>query len=196
MTPQEEKAALRSQLRTLRAEAHAREPDAGERLAERFNPRLFTRYGPVVAGYWPLGDEIDPRPLMARLAGLGAQLCLPRTAADGRMDFRAWSPGAPLEAVRFGLQEPAADAPSCEPGLVLVPLLGFDSSGHRLGHGKGYYDRYLAARRQAGCVFACGLAHEVQHVAGLPGEAHDQRLDWVVTPDRNHPVMLARMAGG
>ena len=82
MTPPELKNALRASLKELREELSARDPDAGEALAERFPEKLLQRFGPVVAAYWPIGSEIDPRPLIARLRSLGATIALPRVEAD------------------------------------------------------------------------------------------------------------------
>jgi 5-formyltetrahydrofolate cyclo-ligase len=77
--------------------------------------------------------------------------------------------------------EPKADQPRALPNVVLVPLLGFDRQGHRLGYGMGYYDQALTELRQAGAVLAIGLAFSAQEVAAIPIEAHDQPLDWIVT---------------
>lgn len=186
------KAALRARLRAVRREAHARDPDAGEALAARFAIKLLTRFGPVVAGYWPIGSEIDPRPLMDRLAGEGASLALPRVESAGAMSFRAWQPGEALDPGPLNLPQPAASAPELTPTLVLVPLIGFDAAGTRLGQGRGHYDRALARLRAQGRAFACGLAFDAQEAEALPREAHDQPLDWLVTPTRNLPLMLAR----
>jgi 5-formyltetrahydrofolate cyclo-ligase len=136
----------------------------------------------VVSAYWPLGDEIDPRPLMEALHLRGHRLALPAIRAAGRpLDFRAWLPGDPLISAGFGIQEPAATAPSVAPRVLLVPLLAFDAAGYRLGYGGGFYDRSLALLRAAGDTLAVGLAYADQQVAAVPREATDQPLDLVVT---------------
>ncbi|MGF1595052.1 MAG: 5-formyltetrahydrofolate cyclo-ligase [Kiloniellaceae bacterium] len=138
--------------------------------------------GIVVSAYWPMGDEIDPRPLMLALAGRGHPLALPALRGAGRpLDFRAWSPGDVLEAAAFGTQEPAARAPLLQPRVLLVPLLAFDAAGYRLGYGGGFYDRSLALLRGSGDILAVGLAFAAQQVAAVPREATDQALDLVVT---------------
>ena len=138
--------------------------------------------GTVVSAYWPLGDEIDPRPLMEALHLRGHRLALPAIRAAGRpLDFRAWLPGDPLTSAGFGIQEPAATAPSVAPRVLLVPLLAFDAAGYRLGYGGGFYDRSLALLRAAGDTLAVGLAYADQQVAAVPREATDQPLDLVVT---------------
>jgi 5-formyltetrahydrofolate cyclo-ligase len=138
--------------------------------------------GTVVSAYWPLGDEIDPRPLMLALHSLGHRLVLPAIRAAGEpLDFRAWQPGEPLVPAGFGTQEPAATAPSVAPSVLLVPLLAFDAAGYRLGYGGGFYDRSLALLRAAGDTLAVGLAYADQQVAAVPRGATDQPLDLVVT---------------
>jgi 5-formyltetrahydrofolate cyclo-ligase len=86
---------------------------------------------------------------------------------------------------RWGIPEPVAPfkAVTCKlPDMVLVPLLGFDRQGNRLGYGKGHYDRFLACTRPD-CL-KVGLAFELSHVPSLPTEPHDLRLDAVVTEER------------
>ncbi len=187
-----DKTELRHRMRTLRAEAAAREPDAPQRLAAAFPMRLLERYGPVVAAYAAINEEIDPLPLVERLMRAGAETCLPRMEPDGTISWRAWSPGEPLERRRFGLAEPPEDAPEVTPTLVLTPLLAFDDRGNRLGYGRGYYDRALARLRQAGRAFACALAFDAQRIDAVPVEAHDQPLDWAVTPSGSIPLFLMR----
>lgn len=184
---------LREQLRELRAELAARDPDAGERLAEKFPMKLLERYGSSVAGYLPIRDEIDPRPLMQKLADAGAQLCLPRVNDDGAgMTYRAWNFGDPLEDRPFGLQEPPASAEIMQPTLILVPLLGFDNAGNRLGYGKGHYDRALGSLREQGRAFACALAFHGQLIDEVPAEQHDQLLDWAMTEIGSVPLFMMR----
>lgn len=154
---------------------------AGQRLAA-FADRLPP--GEVVAGYWPMGDEIDPRPLMAELARRGRNLALPVVAARGQaLTFRAWSPGDRLEPGPHGTAHPIAGAAERIPDLLLVPLLAFDRAGFRLGYGGGYYDRTLETLRARAQVKAIGLAFAAQEVAIIPRDGHDQRLDGILTED-------------
>jgi 5-formyltetrahydrofolate cyclo-ligase len=135
-----------------------------------------------VSFYWPWRGEIDPRPLAQKLADAGAELALPRLAArDGALCFQRWQAGDGLAPDAFGILSPLADAPVLEPRVLLVPLLGFDRAGRRLGYGRGHYDRALQALQPKGAL-AVGLAFAEQEVEEVPCEAHDQRLDWVVTP--------------
>ncbi|MEM1147845.1 MAG: 5-formyltetrahydrofolate cyclo-ligase [Pseudomonadota bacterium] len=191
------KAALRAALKTRRDELAARDPDAGETLAEKFPMKLLDRYGPIVAAYLPIGSEIDPRPLMTKLAAADAKLALPSVQDDGSMVYRAYRRGDMLEQRQFGLLEPNPEVPEVSPTLVLTPLLGFDRSGNRIGYGKGHYDRALAKLRERGRVFVCGLAFWGQEVDAVPVEPHDIPLDWVMTERGSIPIFMMRaMADG
>lgn len=181
-------------MRQLREEAAARDPDAAERLAARFPIKLFQRYGPAVAGYVAIGDELDPAPLLARLKAEGATIVLPRVGrnADGpSMTFHDADPKY-LEAGPFGLTQPSAEAPEIRPSLVLAPLLAFDARGTRLGYGKGHYDTAIARLRASGRVFYLGLAYAQQQADVVPAERHDIPLDWVETPLNSLPLFLGR----
>lgn len=179
-----DKAALRKALITARKQAALRNPLAGLTLSARVPASVLPAKGEVVAGYWPIRGEIDPRPLMQRCARLGLRLALPVTAPRGEaypMVFRAWDAKAPLSPGSFGVPEPDPSAPILVPDLVLVPLVGVDATGNRLGYGAGQYDRTLASLRMQKPVLALGLAWSVQETEALPAEAHDQPLDALVT---------------
>jgi len=177
------KAGLRAEARALRREAHAKAgPGAGLLIADNFMVRLPWRQARVIAGYVSIGDEADVAPLLALLAGQGAKLVLPAvTARDEALEFRRWKPEDALEDGPFATRHPAATAERAVPDLLLVPLLAFDKKGGRLGYGGGYYDRTLAGLRDRGKVTAVGIGYAAQKMTGLPREAHDQKLDWVVT---------------
>ena len=187
----EQKAILRGHMKEIRTEAAARDPDAAEKLAARFPLKLFQRYGPVVSGYLAIGEELDPAPLLTRLAGQGARIVLPRVENDGAMTFRDAS-RVTLEKGPFGLTQPSAAAEIVRPNLVLTPLLAFDARGRRLGYGKGHYDRAIAALRSTGRVFYLGLAYAQQQVDVIPVDRHDLLLDWVETPLNSVPLFLGR----
>ncbi|MHA7857601.1 MAG: 5-formyltetrahydrofolate cyclo-ligase [Henriciella sp.] len=188
----EEKDILRAALKERREELAARDPDAGETVADKFPMKLFERYGPTVALYLPIGSEIDPKPLMGKLAAAGAKLALPCVQDDGSMVYRAYTRGDMLEQRPFGLLEPNPEVPEVNPTLVITPLLGFDRNGNRLGYGKGHYDRALTRLRDQGRVFVCGLAYFGQEVEEVPAEPHDVPLDWVMTERGSIPLFMMR----
>jgi 5-formyltetrahydrofolate cyclo-ligase len=175
--------------RAARAAAYAKEPDAGRRLVEHFPDSLWPKVRQVVAGYAAIGDEIDPQTLLETFALEQARIALPCVVAkDQPLTFRGWMLDQPLEPGPFGTREPAASSPELTPSLILVPLVGFDLKGRRLGYGGGFYDRTLEKLKQSGPLTVVGLAYAAQKLAKVPAEAHDMRLDWVVTEQGAHQI--------
>lgn len=166
---------------TMRAERAAVEPrDSSLKLIENF-PLELARLSPV-AGYWPVGGEIDGRPLLAALARAGRVVALPRMESrNGPARFLAWRGTEALTADAFGVPSPPAEGADLSPRLILVPLLAFDRAGRRLGQGGGHYDRIISLHRAHGAV-AAGLAYAEQEMGVVPTGPHDAYLDWVITP--------------
>lgn len=175
---------LRRTARRIRTEVSKKERHwAAERLAAYGIGFAEPPAGAVVSGFFPIGDEIDPQPLMLRLGREGFQLALPVMDGEGApLRFRLWTPGDPLEEKAWGIREPLPSAPEVKPAIMLVPLLAFDAAGFRLGYGGGFYDRTLAVARSQGRITAIGIAHDAQEVPAVPRLEFDQRLDWVLTP--------------
>ena len=173
----------------LRREAIARRdalpPEARQAAAEAIAARPFPLAiapGTIVSGFMPLKSEINPLPLMRKLAAQGARLALPAVAGRGKpLILRAWVLGEPLIAGVWGIREPKPEAAEVEPDILLVPLLAFDRAGHRIGYGAGYYDSTLAQLRARKAVMAVGLAFAAQEVAMVPATPRDARLDLVLT---------------
>ena len=82
---------------------------------------------------------------------------------------------------KLGLFEPHDTLPTATPNILLVPLLGFDRHGNRIGYGKGYYDNAIAYLRATSTILAIGVAFAEQEVELIPTQPHDQRLDWIIT---------------
>ncbi len=157
-------------------------PCLGVRLAGHMLAACRIPAGATVAGYWPFLDEIDPRPLMLALAGRGHELALPATGRRGTpLAFRRFRFGDALEPGPFGTCHPFAAAGEVDPSVVLVPLVAFDASGGRIGHGAGFYDITLAALRDAGEVLAIGIGYEAQRQPRVPTGPLDAPLDAVAT---------------
>jgi 5-formyltetrahydrofolate cyclo-ligase len=136
----------------------------------------------TVSGFMPLKTEIDPLPLMQKLAELGVRLALPAVVGRGKpLVIRQWAWGEPLAAGVWGIREPGADAPQVDPDILLVPLLAFDRTGHRIGYGAGYYDMTIAGLRAKKPVAAIGIAFAAQEIAAVPATPRDARLDLVLT---------------
>jgi len=134
----------------------------------------------IVGAYWPIRSEVDPRPLMRALIRRGQDVALSQILHP-HLSWRLWRPGDVLIKGGFGVREPGPDAPECFPTALLVPLAAFDRQGHRLGYGKGHFDRAIAALSQKHPVLTVGLAYAAQEVDDVPAEPHDRGLDFVVT---------------
>lgn len=179
------KAALRRLVLGRRKTLHA-EKAAG--AAREIAHRVLEEIGPAqkcVAGYWPIGDELDPRPALEAIASAGGQAALPVVAGQGQvLIFREWNPGDPLDPGPFGTAHPNPRAPAATPDILLLPLIAFDKTGHRLGYGAGYYDRTIEALRAQRDVLVIGLAYDEQEIDAVPAGSHDQRLDAIITDAR------------
>jgi 5-formyltetrahydrofolate cyclo-ligase len=138
--------------------------------------------GAIVSGFMPIKSEINPLPLMKTLADAGARLALPVVAGRSKpLIMRAWNFGEPLASGVWGIREPRPEAPEVEPDILLVPLLAFDRTGHRLGYGGGYYDLTIALLRARKSIVAIGLAYAAQEIAAVPATPRDAALDLVLT---------------
>jgi 5-formyltetrahydrofolate cyclo-ligase len=154
---------------------------AADTIAAREFPLAITK-GIVVSGFMPMKTEINPLPLLKKLAEAGATLALPVVAGrDKPLIMRAWRWGEPLATGVWGLREPKPGAPDVDPDILLVPLLAFDRAGHRIGYGAGYYDMTIAGLRARKPITAIGLAFAAQEIATVPATARDERLDLVLT---------------
>jgi 5-formyltetrahydrofolate cyclo-ligase len=154
---------------------------AAEAIAARAFP-LVIAPGTIVSGFMPLKSEVNPLPLMRKLADAGASLALPVVAGRGKpLIMRSWQWGAPLVAGVWGIREPGHAALEVQPDILLVPLLAFDRGGHRIGYGAGYYDLTIAQLRAKKPVTAVGIAFAAQEVESVPKTAFDARLDLVLT---------------
>lgn len=194
-----ERTALRARLRAARRALPAAERIAGAQdLAQRLLQLPCLPASGFVAGYWANDGEIA---LHAWQLGLAADLqyCLP-VLVDDRLRFAPWRPGEPLKSNRYGIPEPDVTpertlAPE-QMALIVLPLVGFDARGHRLGMGGGWYDRTLAFRNQrAAPPWLVGAAFDQQQIDTLPAESWDVPLDAICTPTRSllptrpgHPI--------
>ena len=141
--------------------------------------------GAVVSGFWPIGEELDIRPLLHGLHERGNPILLPVTPKRGNpLSFRLWRPGDVLEPEKFGTFRPVGEERA--PDFLLVPLLAFDRRGYRLGYGAGFYDRTLHGLPGR---FALGVAYAAAELPEVPAGPHDMRLDAVAT---EHDVIFCK----
>jgi 5-formyltetrahydrofolate cyclo-ligase len=178
---EERKAALRLKARTARAAIPQRtRAAAAKAAAEYFFSAVTLAPSHIVAGYWRIKDEMDCQPILVRLMDALQPVCLPVVLGDDQpLSLRLWEPHAPLYEAGFGTLAPAEFAPAVEPDVIIMPLLGFDARGTRLGYGGGYYDRTL--ERLGKRPRLIGLAFASQEIDMIPRELHDVPLDVVVT---------------
>jgi 5-formyltetrahydrofolate cyclo-ligase len=154
---------------------------AAEAIAARPFP-LSIAPGAIVSAFSPLKTEINPLPLMRKLAAAGAKLALPVVAGRGKpLIMRSYAFGQPLNEGVWGIREPKDDAPEVDPDILVVPLAAFDRRGNRIGYGAGYYDMTISRLRSLKAIVAVGIAYAAQEVAEVPTTARDARLDLVLT---------------
>jgi len=154
---------------------------AAAKLAKRGLPFEIVP-GSIVSGYSPIRSEIDPAPLLRKLADQGARLALPCVTARGQsLIFRIWHPSDRLMLGPLGIPEPSTAAAEVIPDIMLTPLAAFDRLGHRIGYGAGHYDFTFAYLRKTKHVVGIGLAFAAQEIEAVPALSHDVALDYVLT---------------
>ena len=135
----------------------------------------------TVLAFYPLASEPDIRPLLQHILDSGRTLLLPRTEGGGVMRALRVRSLAELEKrPPYGIYEPPETAAELTPDVVLVPGMAFDEAGYRLGHGGGYYDRYLSGFT-GGTI---GVSFDALVLEAVPREAHDRPVDVIVTERR------------
>jgi 5-formyltetrahydrofolate cyclo-ligase len=175
------KADLRRKATALRAAMlPQRRAEASAAAAAHFLAEVTLAPTDMVAAFWPIRDEIDVKPILTRLMDAGQPVCLPVIMGEGLpLDLRHWLPGTPLYPSGFGTLAPDELAPRVTPDVILMPLLGFDRVGTRLGYGGGYYDRTLMRLERGPRLI--GFAFECQAFERIPRAPHDVPLDAIVT---------------
>jgi 5,10-methenyltetrahydrofolate synthetase len=178
----EGRAALRERLILARLGLPApRHAAASAAIAAVLAP-LLARIGPRVVGFcWPYRGEFDCRAVVstwcAAAPGRGAALPVIVERASP-MVFRTWTPQSRLVPGRYGIPVPEDDV-RVAPDLLLMPLVGFDHRGYRLGYGGGYFDRTLAALDPR--PRAVGVGFELARLPWIEADSHDIPMDFVVT---------------
>lgn len=194
--------ALRARLRQeRRAISTARAADAQASALGRLERLPGFRRAGRIAGYVGVRGEIDTRVLLRQATARGKTVLLPvlHPFKNGQLWFCRWSVGQRMRKNRFDIPEPHPplyQIPARDLDLIIVPLLGFDTTCHRLGMGGGYYDRTLAfvdRYRSKRRPLLIGLAHDFQRVEVLQPQPWDIQLDAVVTPTQIHTKPTTRM---
>jgi 5-formyltetrahydrofolate cyclo-ligase len=186
MTLNEQKAALRRDIRAAlhKISATARAA-ASAQLCARVKEQPFWNNAASVLFFAPLPDEPNVWPLLEETAAGGKLAALPCFVAADRSYAarRVQNPRGEIVLGQFGIREPkscCAEMDLRRLDLILVPGVAFDLSGRRLGRGRGFYDRLLVETPG----LKCGVAFEEQIAGEAPAGAHDQRMDFILTPAR------------
>ena len=188
-----DRAQLRSDLRARRRSLPATQRiAAADALANQLLALPFLPESGNVAGYWAMDGEIALNSWQVRLP---RQLvyCLPVLHADNSLRFAPWQPGEALVTNRFGIPEPDMDPAEALPAhalsLVVMPLVGFDARGRRLGMGGGWYDRSFAFRNAAAPPpWLVGVGFDAQRVPHLDQQAWDVIPDALCTETETIPT--------
>lgn len=189
--PTPEVRATRRRLRELRLALAPAERAAAERAIRAALVRLGVfRRGAHVALYLPMRGEVDVRPCLDIARRHGSHLYVPRVVSRRRrqMLFAPWTEGGAQRTNAFGILEPGTAAgarPAIGLDTVVLPLVGFDSSGNRLGMGAGFYDRALRRRLDRSATWRrprlIGVAYACQQLPVIPASPWDVPLDLVIT---------------
>ena len=165
---------LRQQMRDAKRQHQEQLAAMSEDIVIRLCQRIADSQ--TVMAYWPLPDEVDIRPLIAQLVTEGRTVLLPKVLDDEQMELRRYCSEADLAEGAFHIMEPVGEPYTDydKIDVVLVPGMAFDAAGHRLGRGRGYYDRFLTAHSH---LYKIGVCFPFQRVAEVPVEEHDICVD-------------------
>jgi len=131
-----------------------------------------------LACFWPFDGEPDLIPICKELIADDCKIALPVVfkQLDYKMEFHRWDAVSPLTKNRYGIREPQKTMPMPLSGfdMLLMPLVGYDKTGNRLGMGAGYYDRQLETLRDLHRPYRLGIAYSLQQVSLI------RKNDWDV----------------
>jgi 5-formyltetrahydrofolate cyclo-ligase len=187
---QRAKAALRTKIAAELKQLNATERAASAiKACALLEQQTVWRSAKTLLFYAPLADELDLWRLLEDSLANGKVVALPRFEPEqgAYVVCHITRVDSDLQTGKFGIREPRGSCPIIPLNrldLLLVPGVAFDLNGHRLGRGKGYYDRLLAMSTGS----TCGVAFDQQIVGQVPSEPHDARLSCILTPTRWHEV--------
>lgn len=175
---------LRRKLRTMRRDIPAtHRARLDQAIRQNLSQLVRSRAVSSMAAYWPFDGEPDIVPLCREWLGQGIGVALPKISATGNgMEFRTWNPDLALGQNRFGIPEPLNTEIKLlsEFDLLIIPLVGYDRFGNRLGVGSGYYDRYLEPLRNSPSPLRVGIAYGLQETGLIDHNDWDIHLHGVV----------------
>tara|TARA_B100000579_G_scaffold375723_1_gene340717 strand:- start:1361 stop:1906 length:546 start_codon:yes stop_codon:yes gene_type:complete len=134
----------------------------------------------IIGGYYPVNFEIDILDILEELEIKGLKLSLPVIKKNNEMEYYSWSIKNLLKLNKYGIPEPEP-IKKVIPGIIIVPLVAFDSRLYRIGYGGGYYDRYIGKFSKKKNLFTVGIAHSCQKINKVPNNNYDKKLDMIIT---------------
>ena len=170
---------LRQQMREAKRQHQEKLAQMSEEIVEKLRKILSSHTFNTIMAYWPLPDEVDIRPLIHWLVGQGKTVVLPKVTGDETMELRRYTSQDDLAEGAFHILEPVGEpfTDYDDIDVVLVPGMAFDAAGHRLGRGKGYYDRFLSSHFSPLTThhspLIIGICFPFQRVAEVPTEDYD-----------------------
>ncbi len=158
---------------------------AAKKVARTFISKVGKNSGVPIAGYFPIGSELDIRDLFEELHISRYQYCLPIiTDVSDILEFGSWCSGDSLVESKYGIMEPREESKRLVPKTLIAPMLAFDKCGYRLGYGGGYYDRTIAKLRKLDSkILVVGIAYAGQEVSQVPIDTNDQKMDMIITEE-------------
>ena len=171
------KRVLRQQMRNAKEQHRDQLTTMSADIRRQLKEKIADRK--VVMGYWPLSDEVDIRELLDNLVAEGRKVLLPKVLDNEQMELRRYSSRKDLAEGAFHILEPTGElfTDYGQIDVALVPGMAFDAAGHRLGRGRGYYDRFLSACPN---IYKVGVCFPFQRVAAVPVDEHDVVMDEIV----------------
>lgn len=188
---QARRAALRRELRAKRQALDAlQQQQAAEQACERLLALEPLQSATHIALYLANDGELDPHPSIRALWSLDIHVYLPVIDEQQHLRFAPYTANSTMASNRYGIPEPQCDAAHlitiAELDVLVVPLVGFDAQGQRIGMGGGFYDRALADWYQGKfpALHPLGFAHDCQRVDSIPTEPWDIPLPRILTPSK------------
>lgn len=180
---QNHKKDIRPEARVTRRKMHQKNGrDFSNKIKDFFFETQHFMPQTVFAAYYPIGSEVNSRPLIDALNEKGHVTALPTIIdKESPLTFRLYKSGDELVKGSFGVPEPHPYMPALIPDVLIIPMLAYNSQGYRLGYGTGFYDRTLEDLRRIKPVKAIGVAYSIQENNNLPSEEHDEKMDWIIT---------------
>lgn len=167
---------LRQQMRQLKRQYTQQQLEVlSLPIIERLKIRLEDAQ--TIVAYYALPDEVNTHALIDELVAEGKTILLPKVIDGEHMELRRYTGRQDLQEGAFHIMEPVGELYEGVPDVILVPGMAFDAKGHRLGRGKGYYDRFL---KRSNSVRTIGVCFDFQKVAEVPTEKHDLSVDEII----------------